>query len=539
MYRTGSHEFAFLEAVSKLLCSEFIKIIKIFVFFSSKTHEGFNESNIKTPNFEASTRSFFRSSEQECSSAKKSQQLSPKSFKMPHPINFNRQFASYPQNMDQTNTFDTRFPFQLNDVMNGSQKINIRIREMHYDLSVDGRDVTEFFIPNCNSTYKNAIPALGNLTINNTIPNIQNLQVLQPAIKYDVDQIRSEPIQKVNENPDLDLSNSSVIDTFEEIKICDSSREEYNSKGKNKKTYKKKAQKKNPKKKNQKLRHKNDKCENNAKEIVPVNTIVSTSEKLELSYSDVVKLSPKNDLRETRSSKPAIDSKKQVDMQQNKKNSGEALKSYRRIIDPDTSTEDIVEEKVPTKSNKKDEKLNQQKKVDIPAIQKDVKKTEKAVDPKQSESQKSKENNPKEGKKSKASDKPEISNKSEVPKKPPKSYKSKENKKLVEVPKIEMPTKSQGETDKQKGKQKSKKNENEEKSCKNKEKSTKDLKTGGKKDKEPDLQYDENGVPFRNVGGFILRYEENNSDSDSSVDDTEFFRRVHAEIRKKKATSKK
>lgn len=481
--------------------SEFNKIINLFVFFSSKTHEGFNESNIKTPNFEASTRSFFRSSEQECSSGKKSQQLSPKFFKMPHPINFNRQFASYPQNMDQTNTFDTRFPFQLNDVMNGSQKINIRIREMHYDLSVDGRDVTEFFIPNCNSTYKNAIPALGNLTINNTIPNIQNM----PAIKYDVDQIRSEPTQKVIENPVLDLSNSSVIDTFEEIKICDSSREGYNSKGKNKKTYKKKAQKKNPKKRNQKLRHKDDKCENNAKDIVPVNTgtvLVSTSEKLELSYSDVVKLSPKNNLRETRSSK-------QVDMQQNKKNSGETLKSYRRIIDPDTSTEDIVEEKVPTKSNKKDEKLNQ----------------------------------PKEGKKSKTSDKSEISNKSEVPKKAPKSYKSKENKKLVEVPKIEMPTKSQEATDKQKEKQKSKKNENEkkqqeEKSCKNNEKSSKDLKTGDKKDKEPDLQYDENGVPFRNVGGFILRYEENNSDSDSSVDDTEFFRRVHAEIHKKKAISK-
>ena len=48
-----------------------------------------------------------------------------------------------------------------------------------------------------------------------------------------------------------------------------------------------------------------------------------------------------------------------------------------------------------------------------------------------------------------------------------------------------------------------------------------------------ELQYDEDGVPFREINGFILRYE--GTDSDSSIDDTEFFRQVHAKIRQEKA----
>ena len=68
----------------------------------------------------------------------------------------------------------------------------------------------------------------------------------------------------------------------------------------------------------------------------------------------------------------------------------------------------------------------------------------------------------------------------------------------------------------------------------NKESSTEKLNIV-KKEENLDFQYDENGNPYKEIGGFIVWYEDKNSDSDSTIDDTEFFRRVHEEIRNKKA----
>ena len=352
-------------------------LIMISLYFSSKTHETFNESNIKTPNFESTSRSYFRSTEQICQSAKKSQKnSSPEPFKAPHPVNLNHnnfQFGNLSQNLDHTSNFETsqRFPFQINDLMNGSQKINIRIREMHYDLSVDGRDITELFLPSCNSTYKNVIPSLENITMNSTIQNqnFQKMKPIRPAIKYDVDQIRTEIPQKVMERTESNISNeeplnNSVIDKFEGINLSDISSDGYNSK--ESKMSKRNAHKKKSGKKHRKSKRKETKI--NVKDLPHIETLMPVSEKLELSYSDVVRLSTKNDLKVSKSWKPVNDSKKQVDQQRaeksvqvkKEKKYEEILKSYRNIIDSDTSTEDIVEQTNVTKKSKKVDQSKQQ-----------------------------------------------------------------------------------------------------------------------------------------------------------------------------------
>ncbi|KAL7020874.1 hypothetical protein ACKWTF_011661 [Chironomus riparius] len=542
----------------------------------SKTQEGFNESNIKTPNFEASSMSFFRSSEQVCQSGKKSQQLSPQPFKMPHPVNFNRdnlQFGNFAQNMASANQ---RFPLQINDLMNGSQKINIRIREMHYDLSVDGRDITEFFIPNCNSTYQNAIPALGNSLIDNTISNavnLQNTEMNRPAIMYNVEKIRTESPKKVVETPELNLSNieslnSSVIDTFEGINISSSSRDENTSKGK--KTSKRNARKKRAKKTKQKSKVKDVKHENNLKSIAPVDSVVSISEKLELSYSDVVKLSPKNNLKQTKSSKPVNDSKKPIDQQKNKRGSQEKkteemAKNYRRIIDPDTSTEEIFEkqEVTKTKSQKskfvngiensaqtlENNKIKDSKRMkEKPEMSSKPKGSEKLPKKDEKSMEVTKNLKPKNDQVGKQTSKVEVT-KSEVVLKTTNNQANKQ--KIQQKSKVEVSSNDQVKAEKQKVYQKSKQsvkvNENKKEQpqpqksssattiIKKIDSKTKEL-SCSKKENESQLQYDKNGVPFRNIGGFIVHYEENDSDSESTEDDTEFFRRIHAEIRQKKSS---